>query len=113
MWSKDSAQPEGLVDGVRIGAGIAAVRVGDVYQVASSRRTNYGGYAVVDASASLWLDAKRQQRLTLSIGNLFDRQYATRLGTASRDLGGASYAYWHLGSPRTAQLRYTYDVGAK
>jgi vitamin B12 transporter len=100
-------------EGSRFGAGIAAVRVGDIYQLANSMRTNYGGYTVVDASASLWLDAKRQQRLTLSIGNLFDREYATRLGTASRDVGGASYAYWHLGSPRTAQLRYTYDLGAK
>jgi vitamin B12 transporter len=69
-------------------------------------------YTVVDAYVTARLDAAGRHRLNLSVANLLDEEYPTRLGTASPDAGGASYAYWHLGSPRTTQLRYTYALGA-
>jgi outer membrane cobalamin receptor len=97
----------------RYSAGISSVWVGDVYQNANGIRTNYGKYAVVDAWAGAYLDAGHHHKLGVSIGNLFDKEYATRLGTASRDDGSGSYAYWNLGAPRTFQLRYGYTLGAK
>jgi vitamin B12 transporter len=99
--------------GSRYSAGLAALWVGAVYQNANGIRTNYGNYALVDAWAGAFLDGGRHHKLGLSVGNLFDRTYATRLGTADKDDGSDSYAYWNVGAPRTWQLRYSYAPGVR
>jgi outer membrane cobalamin receptor len=71
-------------------------------------REKYGNYALVDLSGRVYLDEDRKQTITLRIENLFDKQYASSLGSAERDSDGSNYTYWNLGVPRTFSARYTY-----
>jgi outer membrane cobalamin receptor len=68
----------------------------------------YGGETIIDLSGRVFLDPRRRQRIDLSVQNLFDRQYATGLGTATRDADGSNYTYWNLGVPRNLRVSYTY-----
>jgi outer membrane cobalamin receptor len=69
----------------------------------------YGNDTTVDLSGRVFLDPKRRNRIDLSLQNLFDRTYATSLGTATRDVDGSSYTYWNLGVPRNLRISYTYS----
>jgi len=42
------------------------------------------------------------------VENLTDESYASSLGRAFIDVGGASYAYQNLGTPRTWHVTYTH-----
>jgi outer membrane receptor protein involved in Fe transport len=75
---------------------------------AGSGRAEYGKYPLVDLAARYFIDSGRHHVISLRLENVFDRQYATSLGTAERDSDGSDYTYWNLGVPRTLQGRYTY-----
>ena len=53
-------------------------------------------------------DARRHHIITLRLENIFDRQYATGLGTAESDINGSTYTFKNLRVPRTLEARYTY-----
>ena len=69
---------------------------------------SYGNYPVVDLAGRYYVDDARHQTITLRLANLFDRRYATGLGTGKADDGGANYTYWNLAPPLTAEVRYSY-----
>jgi outer membrane cobalamin receptor len=71
-------------------------------------RGEYGKYPVVDVAAHYFLDAHHHHIISLRLENVFDRQYATSLGTAQDDATGNYYTYQNLGVPRTLAGRYTY-----
>ena len=68
----------------------------------------YGKYPVVDLAGRYFIDARHHHIITLRLENVFDRQYATGLGTAQSDADGSLYTYANLGVPRTLEGRYTY-----
>ena len=69
---------------------------------------SYGNYTVVDLNGRYFIGEQRRQRIDLSVQNLFDHRYASRLGSGVRDFDGSSYTYWDLGVPLTVRLAYTY-----
>jgi outer membrane cobalamin receptor len=69
----------------------------------------FGNATVVNLSVRAFLDSRRHQRVDLAVQNLFNRTYATDLGTATRDADGSNYTYWDLGVPRNLRLAYTYS----
>jgi outer membrane cobalamin receptor len=71
-------------------------------------REAYGSYPVVDFAGRVFLDPDRHHTVYFRVENIFDRQYATSLGTAERDADGSNYTYGNLGVPRTLEMRYTY-----
>jgi len=68
----------------------------------------YGNVTVADASARYFIDPTRRQRIDVTLQNLFDKTYATGLGTGTRDADGSNYTFWNLGVPRTLRVSYTY-----
>jgi vitamin B12 transporter len=68
----------------------------------------YGNVTVVDVSARYFIGPTRRQRIDLTLQNLFDKTYATGLGTGTRDADGSNYTFWNLGVPRTLRISYTY-----
>jgi outer membrane cobalamin receptor len=71
-------------------------------------RAEYGKYPLVDLAGRYFIDAQRHHIISLGIVNLFDRQYATALGTGETDVTQSNYVYWNLGVPRTLEGRYTF-----
>jgi outer membrane cobalamin receptor len=69
---------------------------------------SYGNTTVVDASARYFIDPARRQRIDVTLQNLFDKTYATGLGSGTRDADGSFYTFWNLGVPRTLRISYTY-----
>jgi outer membrane cobalamin receptor len=69
---------------------------------------SYGNATVVDASARYFIGPARRQRIDVTLQNLFDKTYATGLGTGTRDADGSFYTFWNLGVPRTLRVSYTY-----
>lgn len=93
------------------GANLTAAWIGDVYQtVAGFGRLNYGNNLILDLGAHAWLDGEaRRHRLSARIENLFDTEYAARLGSAF--VHGSStvrFLYASRGAPRAGHLRYSY-----
>ena len=96
--------------GKAFGADLSANWTGDVYQTVSGfGRLNYGDFVVVDLAAHVFLDGRaRHHRLGVRVQNLFDTDYAARLGSAPVDGGTNRFLYRNLGVPRTASVRYSY-----
>jgi vitamin B12 transporter len=69
---------------------------------------SYGKDFVLDASARYFVDARRRQRIDVTLQNLTDKTYATGLGSGVRDSDGSSYTFWDLGIPRTLRVQFTY-----
>lgn len=93
------------------GANLAVNWIGDVYQtVAGFGRLNYGDNLIVDAAAHAWLDGQaRRHRVSLRVENIFDADYAARVGSALVDGSTAvRFLYASRGAPRGAHLRYSY-----
>ena len=86
------------------------VHVGDIYRNFSDPigRQNYGGYTIVDVGARYFIDQDRRHRIGVHLQNAFDEEYATRVRTTTPDGGGDSYVYWHLGTPRTLRVDYSF-----
>jgi vitamin B12 transporter len=88
---------------------------GKTYVTVGGESLEYGKYAVVDLSGRYFLDHARRQKLSLSVQNLFDRQYG-RPNRGCMDVPtdgpydcSSPYIYINRGLPRTAVLRYSYD----
>ena len=90
------------------GVSLAVNHVGDIYRDLGIGRQAFGNYAVVDLGARLYLGPDRRHRIGARLENAFDEEYATRVAQTTPDGGGAPYAYWHLGTPRTLHVTYTY-----
>jgi vitamin B12 transporter len=69
---------------------------------------SYGNYTVVDVAGRYFFGERKRQRIDVVVQNLFDRTYASRLATGTRDADGSNYTYWNLGLPRTLRVAYTY-----
>jgi outer membrane receptor for ferric coprogen and ferric-rhodotorulic acid len=69
----------------------------------------YGNDTIVNIAGRVFLDPRRQNRIDVSLQNLFDRTYATSLGSATRDSDGSNYTYWNLGVPRNLRIAYTHN----
>jgi outer membrane cobalamin receptor len=70
---------------------------------------SYGNDTIVNLAGRVFLDPRRQNRIDVSVQNLFDRTYATSLGSATRDSDGSKYTYWNLGVPRNLRIAYTHN----
>ncbi len=91
------------------GVTATAIYVGDVYESGLwDGREGFGRYPVFDLEGRYFLDQKRHQTISVRLENVFDRQYATSLGSGVGDADGSNYTYWNLGVPRTFEARYTY-----
>jgi outer membrane cobalamin receptor len=69
----------------------------------------YGNAVVVNLSGRYYLDTARHQHVDVAVVNLFDKQYATGLGSGVRDADGSNYTYQDRGEPRTLRVAYTYQ----
>ena len=85
--------------------------VGDIYRDLGGAfgRVNYGDYTVVDIGGRVYLDQDRRHRIGINLQNVFDEEYATRIRTTTPDAGGPAYIYWHLGTPRTLRVDYSFQ----
>lgn len=93
-----------------IGASANLAWTGDVFQTVSGfGRVNYGGFAVADLAAHVFLDKARRQRVTARVENVLDRRYATRVNSAVADLSTRRFLYRFLGVPRTLHVSYDYS----
>lgn len=90
------------------GATVMLNAVGDVHRTLPVGRQQYGDYSVVDISARWYLDRDRRHRLAFRLENAFDEEYASRVRQTTPDGGGAPYAYWFVGTPRTFHATYRY-----
>ncbi len=91
------------------GANLTLNHFGTTYQTGLWDGTEaYGNISVVDASARYFIDPARRQKIDVTLQNLFDKTYATGLGTGTRDADGSFYTFWNLGIPRTVRVSYTY-----
>ncbi|MEJ0007703.1 MAG: hypothetical protein WDM77_15385 [Steroidobacteraceae bacterium] len=62
----------------------------------------------MDLAGRVYLDHARHHSLTARLENAFDKEYASSIGTGTRDSDGSNYTYWNLGVPRTFELRYNF-----
>jgi outer membrane cobalamin receptor len=93
------------------GVTVSAIFVGAEWRSglgADDGRAEYGKYPLVDLAGRYFIDSKRHHIISLRLENVFDRQYASSLGTGVRDSDGSDYVYWNLGVPRTLEGRYTF-----
>ena len=88
------------------GVGAAVIYLGDVVDQVPSGfgRQARGNYAVVDLTA--WAQLGQSGRLIARLENALDEAYSTRIGRASRDVGGARYLVRSRGVPRTLHVSY-------
>ena len=82
--------------------------VGSVYGSPSGTPINFGNYVVFNASARLYLDEARKQRIDVGVNNIFGKRYATSLMNGFSDATGDPYTVPNLGQPRTFMARYTF-----
>jgi vitamin B12 transporter len=95
----------------RFGVTLSAIFVGTEYASGlgvGDGTAEFGKYPVVDLAGRYFIDSQRHHIVTLRLENMFDRQYATGLGTAETDADGSLYTYSIRGVPRTFEARYTY-----
>lgn len=98
-------------EGQPFGVTVSAIFVGAEWRSglgADGGRAEYGRYPLVDFAGRYFIDSARHHIITLRLENVFDRQYASSLGTGVRDADGSDYIYWNRGVPRTLEGRYTY-----
>ena len=95
--------------GKAYGLGAAVIYMGDVVDQVPSGfgRQARGNYAVVDLTA--WARLGAADRLTARLENALDEEYSTRIGRATRDVGGARYLVRSRGVPRTLHVSYAHS----
>ncbi|MFC0205716.1 TonB-dependent receptor plug domain-containing protein [Novosphingobium soli] len=93
---------------VPFSANVAVSWVGDTWRTVSGfGRRNYGDYVLVDAGFQIYPDgAARRHRFSVNLENIFDKDYATGLGSALRDDGSGRFLYATRGVPRTLRVSY-------
>jgi outer membrane cobalamin receptor len=97
--------PEGAIWGATVNLNY----VGKVYQSVWDGREQYGDYMFVDLAGRVFLDSGKHHSITARLDNVFNKQYATSIGSAPRDSDGSDYTYLNLGLTRTFQLRYNFQ----
>jgi outer membrane cobalamin receptor len=97
------------------GATMTASYTGKTYVTVGGNSLEYGKYSVVDLSGRFFFDNSRRHRLSVSVQNLFDRDYG-RPSRGCLDVAtdgpydcSSPYIFVNRGLPRTAVFRYTYD----
>ena len=94
----------------RFEAGASVYWVGDTYWSTSAfGRRNIGNYATLNLSGRTFLDQAQRHRIGVSIENVFDERYATRLSQVQADDGTGAVLVQRLGVPQTFSLHYAYD----
>jgi outer membrane cobalamin receptor len=102
-------------DTLPLGATLAMSYTGNVATSVGDDLVPYGHYIVFDLSGRYYIDSARKQRISVSLQNVFDRQYG-RPGRGCLDTAAdgpydcsAPYTYVNRGLPRTATFRYIYS----
>ncbi len=91
-------------------ASATASWVGSVYQsVGAFGRTDFGNYVTFNVAGRYFVDQARRHRIGVSVQNLFDEEYATRLNQVQRDDGSGAVLVQRLGVPQTYGVTYTYE----
>lgn len=90
--------------------GVSLIDIGNLWDTVSGGigRVEHGNYTLLDANAGYRFGADERQRVGVRIENLTDEDYASSLGRAFVDVGGSSYAYQNLGTPRTFHVTYNH-----
>ena len=98
-------------DGGPLELQFSLVNVGEVHDTVSGGigRVEHGGYTVVDLSGAWQFGADDRHRVGVRLENALDEAYATSLGRAFADVGGGSYRYDNLGTPRTFHAWYEFS----
>lgn len=92
------------------GGSVSLNWIGDVFQsVGVFGRRNFGRYTTVDLAGYLKVGEGSHHRVGVSLQNLFDEGYATRLLQTPADDGSGNVLVSRLGVPRTARISYTYN----
>lgn len=96
--------------GGRWGWTVSALHVGRLVSTLGHDlgRQRYGDHEIVDLGAYWQPAADSRHRFQLRVENLFDTEYANRVGSAFRDADGSPYRVDNLGLPRNIQLRYRF-----
>jgi outer membrane cobalamin receptor len=98
-------------DNQPFGLTLSALFVGAEYASglgADGGNAQFGEYPLVDLAGRYFIDSGHHHIISLRLENVFNRQYATGLGTAETDADGTLYTFEDLGVPRTLEARYTY-----
>ena len=87
---------------------VSLLSVGDLYDSVSGGigRIEHGGYTVLDLGGAYRFGDGDRHRIGFRLENALDEEYASSLGRGFRDIGGGSYAYANLGTPRTFHVAY-------
>ncbi len=92
---------------------MAAKYVGDKQSNVSGFGTeDYGNYTVFDLGAHFYLDSQaRNHRVNVRLENLFDEEYATRVGSSVLETSdsGERFRWSRLAPLRTLYVNYTYQ----
>ena len=92
------------------GLNVNVIHTGAIYRsLGGFPRQNYGEYTIVDIGARYYIDQDRRHRIGINLQNVFDEEYATRIRSTTPDGGGDPYIYWHLGTPRTLRIDYSFQ----
>ena len=88
------------------------LNVGDLYDSVSGGigRMEHGGYTVLDLGGAYRFGDGNRQRIGIRLENALDEEYASSLGRGFLDVGGGSYPYANLGTPRTLHVAYAYRL---
>jgi len=109
----------------RFGGSVSMIWTGDVFQTVTGpitayhpdlpdTRLNYGDYYVFDLAGHMYLDGDRKHKLTASVQNLLDEDYATRVNTGAVDAPSpvaSRFLFEYRGVPQTFNLRYSFAFG--
>jgi len=91
------------------GLNVNVIHTGDIHRsLGGFPRQNYGNYTVVDIGARYFIDQDRRHRIGVNLQNALDEEYATRVRSTTTDAGIDPYIYWHLGTPRTLRIDYSF-----
>lgn len=93
----------------RFGADLMTRYTGDKYERGLSEfdDVEYGNYFIADASVFVRFGSENQNKLTLRVENIFDKEYASRWNR-TRDANDEYFLYHQYGLPRSFVLGYTY-----
>ncbi len=93
------------------GGSVVANYVGSVSDLVGSGfgPIQHGHYALVDLNAYVAFGPGDRQRINVSLENVLDKTYSTRVSRAFRDADGSPFLVHSLGVPRTLHVSYSYN----
>jgi outer membrane cobalamin receptor len=98
-------------EGRNFGGSVVGNYVGSVSDLVGSGigPVQHGKYGVVDLNGYVTFGPGDHSRINVSIENVLDETYYTRMSRAFRDVGGGAYLVRSLGEPRTLHVSYSYN----